>query len=209
MHILCESRRLPEGWHVQRHDCDPNMGVPLPAPNRSRRRYCRGRRGEPGPEESYSNLPTAGRPKTLHLGIGCCIVTQRPPGLSQWELNHLIGLIVALYWCDLPQQLFIKVNDLIGLIVALYWCDLRQQLFVNINHLKRLIVHYIGATFPKNCLSESITLMDWRCDIHATLHHDLPLEDLIVALLLQLSKTNCEDNCLTVQCRCVICIVML
>ena len=66
-----------------RHDCDPNTGVPLPAPNRSRRRYRRGRRGEPGPEESCSNLPTAGRPQTLHPGIGCCIVTQRPPGLSQ------------------------------------------------------------------------------------------------------------------------------
>ena len=57
-----------------RHDCDPNTGVPLPAPNRSRRRYRRGRRGEPGPEESYSNLPTAGRPQTLHPGIGCFIV---------------------------------------------------------------------------------------------------------------------------------------
>ena len=91
-----------------RHDCDPNTGVPLPAPNRRRRRYRRGRRGEPGPEESYSNLPTAGRPQTLHPGIGCCIVTQRPPGLSQWEHNHLIGLIVALYCCNLPQQLLVK-----------------------------------------------------------------------------------------------------
>ena len=66
-----------------RHDCDPNTGVPLPAPNRSRRRYRRSRRGEPGPEESYNNLPIAGRPQELHPGIGCCIVPQRPPGLSQ------------------------------------------------------------------------------------------------------------------------------
>ena len=50
--------------------------------NRSRR-YRRGRRGEPGQEESYSNLPTADRPQALHSGIGCCIVTQRPPGFSQ------------------------------------------------------------------------------------------------------------------------------
>ena len=66
-----------------RHDCDLNTGVPLPAPNRSRRRYRRSRRGEPGPEESYNNLPIAVRPQTLPPGIGCCIVTQRPPGLSQ------------------------------------------------------------------------------------------------------------------------------
>ena len=66
------------------------------------------------------------------------------------KVNDLIGLIVALYWCDLPQQLSFNLSDLIGLIVALYWCDLpQQQLFVNINHLIGLIVALYRCDLPQ------------------------------------------------------------
>ena len=79
------------------------------------------------------------------------------PQQLSFNLNHLIGLIVALYRCDLPQQqLFVNINHLIGLIVALYRCDLPQELFIRINHFDGLTLRY-----PGNPPSQPST---WRID---------------------------------------------
>ena len=66
------------------------------------------------------------------------------------------------------------------------WCDIAYKDFIHENSIHGLIIAMLCNFLPGEHMS--VTWMDWRCDVHATLHQNLLLEE-VVALTLQLSIT--------------------